>query len=103
MMFQRLYRLNDAARYLGMGLNLFNHEVRPYLTEVPIGKQGIGFDRLELDAWADHHIAANGRPARKEGLWPRGYLASTSGAHTGGLTSESKVMADWQRARERAT
>ena len=36
-----------------------------HLTEIPIGKQGIGFDRLELDAWVDDYIARNGRPARK--------------------------------------
>jgi hypothetical protein len=48
-----------------MDRNRFNAEVRPYLTEVPIGKQGVGFDRLELDAWLDDYIARNGRPARK--------------------------------------
>jgi hypothetical protein len=35
------------------------------LTEIPIGTQGVGFDRLELDAWVDDYIARNGRPARK--------------------------------------
>ena len=48
-----------------MDRNRFNAEVRPYLTEVPIGKQGIGFDRLELDAWAEDYKSRNGRPARK--------------------------------------
>ena len=38
-----------------MDRNRFNAEVRPYLTEIPIGKQGIGFDRLELDAWVDDY------------------------------------------------
>ena len=33
----------------------FNGEVRPYLIEFPIGIQGIGFDRLELDAWVDDY------------------------------------------------
>src|SRR5262249_20267420 len=44
-------RFCEAPRYLGMDRNRINVEVRPYLTEIPIGKQGIGFDRLELDAW----------------------------------------------------
>jgi len=33
----RLIRFRDAPRYLGMDRNRFNSEVRPYLTEVPIG------------------------------------------------------------------
>ncbi|WP_371857823.1 hypothetical protein [Pseudomonas sp. NFACC04-2] len=37
----------------------FNRTVRPNVQEFPIGKLGIGFDRLELDAWADAYIAAN--------------------------------------------
>ena len=61
----RIIRFRDAPAYLGMDRNRFNAEVRPYLTEVPIGAQGIGFDRLELDAWVDDYIARNGRPARK--------------------------------------
>ena len=61
----RILRFRDAPRYLGMDRNRFNWEVRPYLTEFPIGKQGIGFDRLELDAWVDDYKSRNGRPARK--------------------------------------
>ena len=45
-------RFRDAPSYLGMDRNRFNTEVRPNLTEIPIGKQGIGFDRLELDVIA---------------------------------------------------
>ncbi len=61
----RIIRFRDAPLYLGMDRNRFNAEVRPFVTEVPIGKQGIGFDRLELDAWLDDYIARNGRPAQK--------------------------------------
>ena len=46
-----------------MDRNRFNAEVRPHLTEIPIGIQGIGFDRLELDAWVDDYKSRNGRPA----------------------------------------
>ena len=59
----RILRFRDAPRYLGMDRNRFNAEVRPYLTEIPIGKQGVGFDRLELDAWVDDYKSRNGRPA----------------------------------------
>ena len=59
----RLLRFRDAPGYLGMDRNRFNREVRPHLTEVRIGVQGIAFDRLELDAWADDYKSRNGRPS----------------------------------------
>jgi hypothetical protein len=57
----RLIRLRDCPFYIGMDRNRFNHEVRPLLTEIPIGKQGIAFDRLELDNWISDYISSNGR------------------------------------------
>ena len=51
----RILRFRDAPSYLGMDRNRFNAQVRPCVTEIPIGKQGIGFDRLELDAWVDDY------------------------------------------------
>jgi hypothetical protein len=57
----RLVRLRDAPSYLGMDRNRFNREVRPFLTTIPIGRQGIAFDRLELDAWVDDYVSCNGR------------------------------------------
>jgi hypothetical protein len=41
----RIIRFRDAARYVGMDRNRFNSEVRPHLTEIPIGKQGIVLGR----------------------------------------------------------
>jgi len=61
----RLVRLRDAPGYLGMDRNRFNREVRPQLTTIPIGRQGIAFDRLELDAWVDDYVSCNGRPAAR--------------------------------------
>ena len=61
----RLIRARDAPIYLGMDRNRFRRLVRPFVTVIPIGKQGIAFDRLELDAWADHYILCNGRPAAR--------------------------------------
>jgi hypothetical protein len=57
----RLLRFRDAPRYLGMDRNRFNAEVRPFITNIPIGRQGIAFDRLELDAWVDEYKSRNGR------------------------------------------
>ncbi|OGV50076.1 MAG: hypothetical protein A3F46_08945 [Legionellales bacterium RIFCSPHIGHO2_12_FULL_42_9] len=59
----RLIRLRDAPDYLGMDRHRFNEEVRPSITEVPIGSQGIAFDRLDLDAWVDDYKRCSGRPA----------------------------------------
>jgi len=61
----RVVRFRNAPAYLGMDRNRFNAEVRPFLTEVPIGTQGIGFDRLELVAWFEDYKSCNGRPAQK--------------------------------------
>src|SRR5271157_6199074 len=63
----RVIRLRDAAAYLGMDKNRFDREVRPYLTEFPIGDQGVGFDRLDLDNWLDNYKARNGRPGKQKG------------------------------------
>jgi hypothetical protein len=45
MLLPRLIRLRDAPFYQGMDRNRFNAEVRPFLTEIPIGDQGVAFDR----------------------------------------------------------
>jgi hypothetical protein len=87
----RIVRFRDAPSYLGMDRNRFNAEVRPHLTEIPIGIQGIGFDRLELDAWVDDYKARNGRPARKGAItWDANeYPASSCGPGSGISTSAS--------------
>ncbi|MHC4088481.1 MAG: hypothetical protein ACYSU5_25230 [Planctomycetota bacterium] len=64
-MLPRFVRLRDAPSYLGMDRNRFNRIVRPYLVVIPIGKQGIAFDRLDLDDWADQYKSRNGRPAAR--------------------------------------
>ena len=45
MILPRFIRFRDAPGYLGMDKDRFNAEVRPYLIEIPIGKQGVAFDR----------------------------------------------------------
>ncbi len=62
----RLIRLKDAPDYLGMDRHRFNENIRPNMTEIPIGTQGIAFDRLDLDAWVDHYKQCSGRPAAAE-------------------------------------
>jgi hypothetical protein len=64
-MTDRFIRRKDAGKYLAMDRNRFDIEVRPYLVEIPIGKQGIAFDRLNLDAWAEQYKQRYGRQPRK--------------------------------------
>ena len=47
-----------------MDPNRFNAEVRPYLTEIPIGKQGVAFDKIDLDTWVEQYKDRNGRPGK---------------------------------------
>ena len=48
-----------------MGRTVFEREVRPYLTVIPVGRDGIAFDRLDLDAWIEQHKVRSGRPPTK--------------------------------------
>jgi hypothetical protein len=92
----RLIRLGKAPAYLGMDRNRFNREVRPQLTEIPIGVQGVAFDRLDLDAWADDYKRRNGRPGRQTGdsTWDeRKPLDSTFEMESGTSTKSSEVCA----------
>src|SRR5580698_7546474 len=55
-------RLRDAPAYLGMDKNRFNRDIRPLLNVIPIGTQGIAFDRLDLDSGPTTIRAATGIP-----------------------------------------
>jgi predicted DNA-binding transcriptional regulator AlpA len=65
----RLIRLRDAPKYLGMDRNRFNNEVRPFLITLKIGQQGIAFDRLDLDQWADEFKKHKGQHAQQTMHW----------------------------------
>ena len=100
----RLIRFRDAPRYLGMDRNRFNAEVRPYVAEIRVGKQGVGFDRLELDAWFDDYKSRNGRPARKgENTWDaREYQASSCGPGSG-MSTNASAGGEFARALKQLT
>ncbi len=97
----RIIRFRDAPHYLGMDRNRFNAEVRPYLTEVPIGTQGIGFDRLELDAWFEDYKSRNGRPARKgDFTWDANKYPASSGGAVSGMSTNASADGEFARALE---
>ena len=101
----RLLRLRDVPRYLGMDTNRFNHEVRPQLTVIPIGKQGIAFDRRDLDAWVDEYKRRNGRPGaefERANLWERGDCPSVSPHVRLRRSAQRSAELAFRRAVERA-
>ncbi|WP_278484079.1 hypothetical protein [Achromobacter insolitus] len=51
----RFIRVGKAPAYLAMCRRVFDKEIRPLLREISIGKQGIAFDRKELDQVADEY------------------------------------------------
>lgn len=85
----RFIRHRDAPRYLGMDRNRFDSEIRPYLTVVRIGKQGIAFCRLELDEIAEQYLQRNGCPGRLHGEkpWDTKQRPVSSAKRTGSGTS----------------
>lgn len=66
----RFLRARDAPAYLAMCRDEFNRTVRPHVREFPIGQRGVGFDRKELDAWADAYVerSAIKKPSLQEGI-----------------------------------
>ena len=56
----RFICFRDAPRFFGMDKNRFNREIRPTLAEIRIGRQGLAFDRLEMEAAAEEYRCRNG-------------------------------------------
>jgi hypothetical protein len=102
----RFIRLKVAPAYLGMDPNRFNAEVRPYLTEMSIGKQGIAFDRVDLDAWAVEYKDRNGRPgkAMKGGKpWDASEHRGSSREAKPGISRNKLEKREFEKALERVT
>ncbi|WP_338050270.1 hypothetical protein [Pseudomonas typographi] len=107
----RFIRAKFAPAYLGMCRDEFNKTVRPHIREFPIGKQGVAFDRLELDDWADRYIESmaiekaedqdNNRPRserRGDSTWrEKRSQGSTRGMESGTSTRLSGVS-DFRKA-----
>jgi hypothetical protein len=99
-------RLRDAPRYLGMDKNRFNREVRARLTNIPIGTQGIAFDRLELDAWAEDYVRRNGRPAanlKRRQPWDDVNRLASPNVVASGISTKKSEERDFAKALEQMT
>jgi hypothetical protein len=102
----RVIRFKDAPAYLGMDRNRFNAEVRPYVTEIRMGKQGVAFDRLDLDAWWDDYKSRNGRPGHPEigGLtWDKKQRRVSSSVTGSGTSTSSTGAAAFAKALARVS
>jgi hypothetical protein len=102
----RLIRLRDASHYLGMDPNRFNDEVRPKLIEIPIGIQGIAFDRLDLDAWVEEYKSRNGRPGKQKGgekPWDARKYQALSTVKGHGTSTKLSEEEEFAKALDRAT
>ena len=98
----RFIRFRDASFYLGMDRNRFNAEVRPYVTELRIGTQGIAFDRLELDAWADQYKSRNGRLGLPKGdrIWDAKERQGSCGDRGAGISTSASAGGAFAKALE---
>lgn len=103
----RLIRLRDAPTYLGMDRHRFNNDVRPSLVEIPMGTQGIAFDRLDLDAWVDDYIQCSGRPAvtRQRSLeqWDEKNRQVSLKEATTGISTKRSSDAEFERVLAQVT
>ena len=102
----RLIRLRDAPQYLGMDIHRFNAEVRPDVIVIPIGKQGIAFDRLGYDAWADNYKRLKGRPVAPtngRNLWDANTQLDSRNAMRSGTSINKSLDAAFAKAVARAT
>ncbi len=93
----RLIRLRDAAHYLGMDRNRFNTEVRPFLLSLKIGQQGIAFDRLDLDQWADEFKKHQGQPAQQRIHWQQLHGIKTLKEKKSSTTTKKSIDEEFQQ------
>ena len=101
----RFMRLRDAPSYLGMDKNRFNRDVRPSLRAIPIGVQGVAFDRIDLDTWADQYKNRNGRPAaqpERGKLWETKKRQGSSNAVVSGTSTNCSEERAFAKALGRA-
>ena len=97
----RLIRLRDAPSYLGMERRCFKKNVRPLLTVLKIGKQGIAFDRLDLDKWVDYYKNRSERPANKRlELWDAKKRQDSTDVEITGISTNKFADKEFAKALE---
>jgi hypothetical protein len=74
--------------------------------EIPIGEQGIAFDRLDLDAWADDYKTRNGRPGKAMGgrpPWDRRFRQDSSSGNKSGISKRQSKRDEFEKALAQVT
>jgi predicted DNA-binding transcriptional regulator AlpA len=101
----RFIRAKQAPAYLGMCRAVFDAEVRPHIREFPIGKQGVGFDRFELDAWADAYVARKSieKAANQDNNQPRSERHGGAKGETPWPKKQSQVSSECRVASGKST
>jgi hypothetical protein len=101
----RFIRLRNAPDWFGMDRNRFNSEIRPLLTVIPIGVQGIAFDRQEMEIVAEDYKAKNGtQPTRLgEGRWREKHRQGSSKGLVSGISINGSAGKGFAKALEQLT
>ena len=94
-----------------MDRNRFNRDVKPYLVAVPIGTQGLGYDRLDLDEWWEEYKSLYGQPGalfktKGEAQWEKecqDFTADRTNQVAFGTSTKSSTASAFAKAVERAT
>lgn len=101
----RVMRPKYASYYLGVDKNRFNTEIRPHLRVIAIGKQGIAFDKVDLDKYVDENMKGVGKPGsqlkEEENLWQRSQQVSRKEkVAISGASTKSSREKDFTKALE---
>ena len=99
----RIIRVSQALFYCGMSDRVFNAEIRPFLTEIRIGVQGVGFDRFELDQVLSDYIRRYGRaPTRfmesEQCKNEKNPVAGLSSETISGISTKPSTVSDFAKA-----
>jgi hypothetical protein len=88
-----------------MDRNRFNREVRPFITEMRMGEQGVTFDRVDLDAWVEQYKSRNGRPGQPQGnqLWDAKKCRVSRKGPVSGTSTNASAEGEFARALEQVT
>lgn len=101
----RLIRVGQAPAYCGMSDRVFESDIRPFLTEIPVGVQGKAFDRHELDKVLDGYVAKYGRAPEIE--WENKNCKSVGLQGSGksmvsGISTRQSTVNDFAKAAKQA-
>lgn len=68
----RVIRMAEAPKYCGVSVRVFDSDFRPHLNEAVFGKQGVGFDRIEVDSFITWYFKRHGkRKAQGSKSWQK--------------------------------